>query len=120
MKILLTVNANMSEAQIQDWVENLIINEDGLNFESSEIVTRPKGLELAKELENYVNGNRNHAEFIDHIVNGTHRTLNQLIIGLFIKVMQAEAKTTRFDGRNEASVELCKRLNLDNVYLPYI
>ena len=86
----------------------------------AEIAAKSTGIELAKELENYVNSNRNHAEFIDYIVNGTHRTLNQLIIGLFIKVMQAEAKTTRFDGRNEASVELCKRLNLDDVYLPYI
>jgi hypothetical protein len=78
------------------------------------------GEEMARALEDYVNHTRNHEEFIDYIVNNTHRTLNQSIILLFIKTMRAQGKTTRFDGRNEASVKACKALDLDSIYLPYI
>ena len=78
------------------------------------------GKELAVALEDYVNGTRDHAEFIDHVVNGTHRTLNQSIILLFIKTMSAQGKSKYFDGRNEASVKACAALPLDDIYLPYI
>ena len=78
------------------------------------------GKELAVALEDYVNGTRDHTEFIDYVVNGTHRTLNQSIILLFIKTMSAQGKSKYFDLRNEASVKACKTLPLDDIYLPYI
>jgi hypothetical protein len=78
------------------------------------------GREVAKVLEDYVNGNRNHEEFIDYIVYNTHRTLNQSIMLLFIKTLSAQGKSKYFDGRNEASVKACQKLDLDNIYLPYI
>jgi len=77
------------------------------------------GEELGKAIEDYVNHTRSYTEVANYIVNNTHRTLNQSIIRMFVEVIKLEA-TASFDGRNEASVKLCKRLALDDVYLPYI
>jgi hypothetical protein len=79
------------------------------------------GTEAAKVMEDFVNGNRDKKEFVEYIVNNTHRTLNQSLIGLFIAVLKYEAGAS-YDGRNEASVKFCKSIEkqLDEVYLPYI
>lgn len=79
------------------------------------------GTEAAKIMEDFVNGNRDKKEFVEYIVNNTHRTLNQSLIGLFIAVLKYEAGAS-YDGRNEASVKLCKQLLpiIEDAYLPYI
>jgi hypothetical protein len=89
---------------------------------------RATGEEAGEYMENFVNmmGNRQaNEDFVKKIVYGTHRTLNQGLIGLFFDVIKEEAKLMeprRFDDRNEASVRACDKLTkvLAEVYLPFI
>jgi len=85
------------------------------------------GVEMAQMMDEWVNSHRGEdlKEFADQIVNRTHRTLQQGIMGAFIAVIEKWAATEHFDGRNEATVKLAKKIveatgdKYDRV-LPYV
>lgn len=90
-----------------------------------EFCRRATGNEAGEYMERFVNligDDGRNDDFVDYVVNRTHRTLNQSLIGLFVKVLIAEGKTTRYDARNENSVKGCKALlpALEQMYLPFI
>lgn len=70
------------------------------------------GAELAQLVDEFVNsGKKEEVEaFADHIVNRTHRTLQQRIMGLFVATIEKWAAVPSFDARNEATVKLCKKI----------
>jgi hypothetical protein len=89
---------------------------------------RPSGEEAGEYMENFVNlmSNRtNNDEFVKKVVYGTHRTLNQGLIGLFCQVFKEQAESYRkgqYDPRNEASSKFCSEIRpmIDNAYFPFI
>ena len=95
---------------------------------SEEYCRRKTGEEVGEIMERFINVMSNREEnkkFVQKIVHGTHRTLNQGLIGLFLDVIKEEATladTKRWDGRNEASVVICKRIEplINDYYLPFI
>lgn len=69
------------------------------------------GAEMAEMLDEWANSHRSEdvKEFADQIVNRTHRTLQQRVMGTFVAVIEMWAETKSFDGRNEATVKLAKK-----------
>ncbi len=53
-----------------------------------------------------------------------HRTLQQSLVRTLVCVIKEMAKSESYDGRNEASVMLCKKIVesgvLDETYLPFV
>lgn len=86
------------------------------------------GEDMARLLDEWANANRNTeevAKFADTIVNRTHRTLQQSIMGAFVACIEKWAETPNFDLRNEATVKLAKKLvegtgDKYDRHLPYI
>jgi hypothetical protein len=73
--------------------------------------------EMAQTLDEFVNsgsmGKEKTKEFVEQIVNRTHRTLQQLIMGLFVATIEGWAEAcdqNNFDGRNESTVKLAKKI----------
>ena len=70
-------------------------------------------VELVEKLANYVNiMGRDDAPFIVKLIYGTHRTLQQSVFELFLKCVKgwAELPERYTDPRNEATVEVCKKI----------
>jgi hypothetical protein len=70
-------------------------------------------IELVEKLANYVNiMGRDYAPFIERLIYGTHRTLQQSVFGLFLQCIKgfAELPERYTDPRNEATVEVCKKI----------
>lgn len=73
------------------------------------------GQEMGQILDEFVNGAPDEAKraFVEQITKRTHRTLQQGIMGLIIKLMEAWAEDAknpdRYDPRNEATVKLAQK-----------
>ena len=72
--------------------------------------------ETARALANFANGasKKDIEEFVDELVNRTHRTLQQRVVAVFMgpvvdAYVDAE-KSGRTDLRNAAAAKLCKRI----------
>lgn len=81
--------------------------------------------ELQKETENFVNAfcNSKEEEKFIELMSRSHRTLQQSYTKFVMKWIKAQAETEFYDGRNERSVMLCRKIMkaLDNeIYLPLI
>lgn len=82
-------------------------------------------------LEDFVNvyGHRKEA-FVDQIVNKCHRSLQQLVFGLFIELVKKWAEMYKagvYDGRNEATCRTCNDIietmnehHKEWKYLPFV
>jgi hypothetical protein len=70
------------------------------------------GQEMCQMLDEFCNGStsKHHGEFVVQLTQRTHRTLQQKIMGLFISCIEAWATQTSFDARNEATINLCKKI----------
>ena len=81
--------------------------------------------ELEKILSRYFNTFQQIERFktlSGHILND-HRTLQQTIMRFFIYMIKEWAETPFFDGRNEATIKLCRKIVeqlADDLYLPNI
>ena len=77
-------------------------------------MARMSGREMAEALGDFMNGasKAERADFIDTFINSVHRTLQQKGMGTIFELIQAYAKLGpgQFDLRNEATVQLCKRI----------
>ncbi len=69
------------------------------------------GTEMAEMLDEWCNGARKNdfTEFSQYLTTRTHRTIQQKVMGAFIETIEAWSLSS-FDGRNEATVKLCKRI----------
>ncbi len=87
-------------------------------------VGKSKGAKLGEDLIDWVNGSdskEEQGEFILAILNG-HRTLQQNLMKVNLKLIEAWSKST-YDGRNEATVRMCKKIMTaigEDKYLPLI
>ena len=86
-----------------------------------------KGKEVAKNLTDALNSMSFQEDVMEGFAEGMtqqHRTLQQLSMGAIYKVILkwAEmAENGRFDDRNKATVELCKKIkDLGEAYFPFI
>jgi hypothetical protein len=72
---------------------------------------KSKGAQLAEDLGNYVNNyGRDEKDFIEGFMR-QHRTLQQSSFRVIMKLVEAIASDDyQFDGRNEATHELAKKL----------
>lgn len=72
------------------------------------------GAEMAQMLEEFCNANafsrKEVAAFVERLTKRTHRTLQQSVMRLFVKCIEAWASETNFDDRNAATVKLCKKI----------
>lgn len=86
--------------------------------------------QLFRLLDDWLNSNSfsdGDANLFDGCLRSTHRTLQQLMVGMFWKILvNYGTDQNYFDGRNESAVNLCKSLN-EKVqreelpkYLPFI
>lgn len=78
--------------------------------------------DFANECLDFVNGGYNKQEFTDTMLTG-HRTLQQSFMRLIMNWLKALSEQEYYDGRNEASVKLAKRIMDavgDDYCLPYI
>lgn len=95
---------------------------------NEELLARPTGEEAALYMERFVNvmSNRSNEDaFVQYVVGGMHRTLQQSFLGLMFKVIVKGAeqyKLGRYDLRNEASLKACAELEpiLRDIYLPFV
>ena len=74
------------------------------------------GVRIAKDLTGMVNiiGN-SHApqDFVDYIMNDTHRTLQQGVFRIIVMLIRQGADDYHnrcYDGRNEASMAMCAKI----------
>lgn len=77
---------------------------------------------FAKELGKFVNGfSRCQFDTVAESVTQEHRTLQQLVIGLCMKIIFRVADCGT-DMRNEAAVRLCQKIKKENeeYFLPFI
>jgi len=85
---------------------------------------RLSGEELQKETENFINGfNHNEADKFIELMNSSHRTLQQSYTRFVMKWIKVQAESKYYDGRNERSVMLCRKIMKaidDEIYLPLI
>lgn len=72
-----------------------------------------KSIEQANKLSDMVNGSIDFEEVADLLANKTHRYLQQELFKFFLTYVrkQAEKDDHNFDGRNEYTVKLSKKLN---------
>lgn len=72
------------------------------------------GADMAMMLDEFANGAdaKEYADFVEQMTNRTHRTLQQRVMGLFVKCIEAWAALPegRYDGRNEATVKLAQKM----------
>lgn len=72
------------------------------------------GGELARLVDEFVNGSSDadFQNFAEHMVSRVHRTLQQKTMGLFMRTIEAWAALPEnyFDGRNEATVRLSRKI----------
>lgn len=69
--------------------------------------------EMATVLDEFVNSHNNEKDleaFATQVVERTHRTLQQGIMRLFVTTISKWASCDRFDPRNEATVNLSKKM----------
>jgi hypothetical protein len=72
-------------------------------------------VEMAEMLDEFVNSHDydpDRAAFVEKVVFGTHRTLQQGIMRYFVALVEkyASLKEGEFDGRNEHTVKLARKL----------
>jgi len=87
-----------------------------------------EGRQLAMNFENFVNVMCNDeavTEFVTYITCNTHRTLQQKMMGVFLKCIKewSSKKDFQYDLRNEATIILSKKIMKaieDQDYLPFI
>lgn len=82
-----------------------------------------KGKEFAKIVSDFVNGwNSNEINDFIAAMNNDHKTLQQSFTRLCVKWFFNLAEKENYDSRNEASIELAKKLKpiLENSSLPFI
>jgi hypothetical protein len=101
-----------------------------IEAENRRIEEVSKGQEIAKALADGVNvmGNRDFDEaFVEHLTCRTHRTLQQSVAGLFMKVFKAWAEIAdkgegHYDLRNEATVKMAQAIRdaTKDHYLPLV
>jgi hypothetical protein len=66
------------------------------------------------------------APFIEHLTKATHRTLQQKFMGVICRIIKEQAAKGEgeYDARNEATVQLCRKIvekvGADLDYLPFI
>lgn len=84
------------------------------------------GEEMAQMIDEFCNasGQDKYAGFVETVVFRTHRTLQQKIMGLFVKTIEAWAEAPH-DLRNEATVNLAKKIvaatgDKYDRHLPYV
>lgn len=71
------------------------------------------GAEMAQILDEFANkaDAGEVAQFVEQLTNRTHRTLQQRIMALFVRAIEAWAEDKGgHDARNEATVKLAKRM----------
>jgi hypothetical protein len=70
------------------------------------------GEDMAVMLDEFCNGasDKDYAAFAAQVVTRTHRTLQQRIMSLMIRTIEEWSVTDRFDGRNEATVTLARKI----------
>jgi hypothetical protein len=76
------------------------------------------GAEMAMMLDEFCNtlGNNDEKldEFVTQVTRRTHRTLQQKIMGLFVKTIESwsevAANPNLYDARNEATIKLAKKI----------
>lgn len=71
------------------------------------------GAEMGEMLDEFCNGaGREHIPaFVEHVTSRMHRTLQQKVMGLFLRCIEAWAEDKGgHDGRNDATVKLCKEI----------
>jgi hypothetical protein len=72
------------------------------------------GAEMAMMLDEFCNAadSKEVTDFVQQITTRTHRTLQQRIMGLFVKTIEAwaETKENRYDQRNEATIKLARKM----------
>lgn len=85
------------------------------------------GYELAQIVDEFCNGagNKEYAEFTEQVITRTHRTLQQKIMRLMVLTIEAWANALDYDARNEATVELARKIvkatgDKYDRFLPYI
>lgn len=90
-------------------------------------ITVTAARQLGEDLLSFANGScrGDNAEVIKLVTEEGHRTLQQCVMGLFVDIVRAHAKkgAFEFDGRNEATVKLCKAIVErceDELALPFI
>lgn len=90
-----------------------------------ELKRQREGKEVARQIADYLNGH-NAKEVVLGMAQ-EHRTLQQAFTGLCVQWLEhcAALRDGQFDGRNQASVELARKLAQTEVwqeakYLPYI
>jgi|TARA_R110000737_G_C14294568_1_gene434782 hypothetical protein len=76
------------------------------------MTTKTKGQQFANDFSNFVNIMNNDTDTNEAVQDMLydHRTLQQSMMGFFMKFVEGMAKSENFDGRNEASVELAKSI----------
>lgn len=82
------------------------------------------GEEAAEQLTRFLNSASGDAleAFAEKLTQRTHRTLQQLAFGLFLKCIRRWGALANWDARNEQTVAACKSISAttDDVYLPFI
>ena len=72
------------------------------------------GKEMCQMIDEFVNGadDEHYKDFLDTLINRTHRTLQQKIASLFLNSFEAWATLpeNRYDLRNEATVKVSKTI----------
>lgn len=70
------------------------------------------GEQMAEMLDEFCNGadERAYSAFAEQVVTRTHRTLQQRIMTLMIRTIEAWSDTSYFDARNEATVTLARKI----------
>lgn len=77
---------------------------------------RRTGAEMARELDNWVNGasKADVQAFAEAVTERTHRTLQQKCMGLFVACIEIWAERSKrpdlYDARNEATVKLARKM----------
>jgi len=84
-----------------------------------------KAQELAKELSSYFNTFNTEERFekLSQCLLNEHRTLQQTTMKFFIHMMKTWSETEFYDGRNQATIELSKKIvkeMKDDLYLPMV
>lgn len=72
------------------------------------------GVEMAQMVDEFSNaaGEKEAADFVSQVTTRTHRTLQQRIMNLFVKTIEAWAETKEnwYDARNEATIKLARKM----------
>lgn len=84
------------------------------------------GQKLAEDMLSYVNGasRSDFHDVLDRLDHG-HRTLQQALMSLIVEIIRDYARKGpyEYDGRNEATVKLCKAIVErcgNELYLPFV